>query len=114
MIPSSVPPHPPGAVRLEPGTGGLVLHLAGEVDSATVARWDRDRPGVDGRPQGAVVAVDASAAAFLNSAGVALLVRETESHRRAGGRPELRNPSRAVLQVLRLTGVAGLFDVVAD
>jgi len=114
VIPSSAPPHPPGAVRLEPGTGGLVLYLEGQVDAATVARWDRDRPTADGRLQGAVVAVDASAAAFLNSAGVALLVRETESHRRAGGRPELRNPSRAVLQVLRLTGVVGLFHLVAD
>jgi anti-anti-sigma regulatory factor len=42
---------------------------------------------------------------------VALLVRETDAHRRAGGRPLLRNPSRAVLQVLRLTGVADLFEV---
>jgi len=115
VIPSAAPPHPPGAVWLERGDGGLVLHLQGEVDSATVARWDRERPSAaaDGVPQGAVVAVDASAAAFLNSAGVALLVRETESHRRAGGRPELRSPSRTVLQVLRLTGVVDLFDVVA-
>jgi anti-anti-sigma factor len=115
VIPSAAPPHPPGAVWLERGDGGLVLHLQGEVDSATVARWDRERPSAaaDGVPQGAVVAVDASAAAFLNSAGVALLVRETESHRGAGGRPELRSPSRTVLQVLRLTGVADLFDVVA-
>jgi anti-anti-sigma regulatory factor len=62
---------------------------------------------VTARPDG-----EHSAAAFVNSAGVALLVRETGAHRRAGGRPELRNPSRAVLQVLQLTGVAGLFDVV--
>ena len=113
MTLSAVPPHPPGAVWLEPGDGGGVLHLRGDIDAATVARWDQDRPspGADGAPQGAVVAVDASAAAFLNSSGVALLVRETDAHRRAGGRPLLRNPSRAVLQVLRLTGVADLFEV---
>jgi anti-anti-sigma factor len=111
--PSAAPPHPPGAVWLEPGNGGAVLHLRGEVDAATAARWERDRPspGTDGTAHG-VVAVDASAAAFLNSAGVALLVRETDAHRRAGGRPELRNPSRTVLQVLQLTGMADLFDVV--
>lgn len=116
MTPSTVPPHPPGAVWLEPGEGGVVLHLRGEVDAATVARWEQDRPssGTDGTAQEVVVAVDASAAAFLNSTGVALLVRETDAHRRAGGRPELRNPSRGVLQVLRLTGMAGLFDVVTD
>ena len=113
MTPSAAPPHPPGAVWLERGDGGVVLHLRGEVDTATVARWDAERPGADGAPSSAVVAVDASRAAFLNSAGVALLVRETDAHRRAGGRPELRNPSRGVLQVLRLTGVADLFDVVA-
>ena len=114
MPPSYGPPHPPGAVWLESGDGGQVLHLRGEVDAATVARWNEDRssPGADGASQRAVVAVEASAAAFLNSTGVALLVRETDAHRRAGGRPELRNPSRSVLQVLRLTGVANLFDVV--
>jgi anti-anti-sigma regulatory factor len=46
--------------------------------------------------------------------GVTLLVHETDAHHRAGGRPELRNPSRAVLQALRLTGMADLFDVVTD
>ena len=81
-----------------------------------MARWEQDRPspGTDGTAPGVVVAVDASAAAFLNSAGVALLVRETDAHRRAGGRPELRNPSRTVLQALRLTVMADLFDVVTD
>ncbi|WP_167761024.1 STAS domain-containing protein [Geodermatophilus sp. DF01_2] len=113
MTPSAVPPHPPGAVWLEPGHDGSVLHLRGEIDAATVARWDDERATAPagGAPQDAVVAVDASAAAFLNSAGVALLVRETEAHRLAGGRPVLRNPSRAVRQVLRLTGVGDLFDV---
>ncbi len=111
MTPSALPPHPPGAVRLESADGGLVLHLLGEVDAGTVASWDRDRRAAG--PQDAVVAVDASAATFLSSAGVALLLRETEAHRAAGGRPELRSPSRAVLQVLRLTGMVELFDVVA-
>ena len=115
MDPSAAPPpHPPGAVWLERGADGVVLHLRGEVDTATVARWDADRPAPAqvGARQGPVVAVDASAA-FLNSTGVVLLVRETDAHRRAGGRPELRNPSRAVLRVLRMTGVADLFDVAA-
>jgi len=104
-----MPPHPPGSVWVEHGDSGAVLHLRGEIDSATVARFDEVRgPG----PGSGVVAVDATAAAFLNSSGVALLVRETEPHRAAGGRPVLRNPTRAVLQVLRLTGVSALFDVV--
>ncbi len=115
VTPSAAPPRPPGAVWLEPGNGGAVLHLRGEVDAATVARWERDRPppGTDGTAHGVVVAVDASAAC-PNSAGVALLVRGTDAHRRAGGRPELRNPSRTVLQVLWLTGMADLSDVGTD
>ena len=111
MTPSAAPPHPPGAVRLERTDRGPVLHLLGEVDAGTVAWWERDRPA-PGSPD-AVVAVDASAATFLSSAGVAMLLRETEAHRAVGGRPELRSPSRAVLQVLRLTGMVELFDVVA-
>ena len=64
---------------------------------------------------GEPVVLTGAEAVELASSGEAraLLVRETESHRRAGGRPELRSPSRTVLQVLRLTGVADLFDVVA-
>ncbi len=105
----------PGAVWLGHGADGVVLHLRGEIDTATVVRWDADRPapGQGGTPLGPVVAVDASAAAFLDPTGVAPLVRETDAHHRAGGWFELRNPSRAVLQVLRLIGVADLFDVVA-
>lgn len=107
----SAPPHPPGAVWLEPGEGGQVLHLRGDVDAATVDRWEQDRSSAGAGAQDVVVAVDASAAAFLTSTGVALLVRETDAYRRAGGRPELRHPTRAILQVLRLTGMADLFDV---
>jgi anti-anti-sigma factor len=109
----TAPPYPSGAVWLEREDDGVVLHLQGEIDTATVARWDAERPalGADGAAPAVVVAVNA-AATFLNSVGVALLVRETDAYRRAGGRPALRNPSRAVLQVLHLTGVADLFDVV--
>jgi len=111
---SAVPPHPPGAIWLESGDGGAVLHLQGEVDAANVARRDQDRssPWAEGR------------AARRRRRGGRLRRRlprlrrgwrcwsARPAHRRAGGRPELRNPSRVVLQVLRLTGVAGLFDVV--
>ena len=102
MTLGTAPPYPSGAVWLEREDDGVVLHLQGEIDTATVARWDAERPALGAD----------CAATFLNSVGVALLVRETDAHRRAGGRPALRNPSRAVLQVLRLTGVADLFDVV--
>jgi ABC-type transporter Mla MlaB component len=110
------PPHPPGAVcwNAEPTTSSCTCGARSTPPPWPAGTPTGRQPGQDGVPLGPVVAVDASAAAFLNSTGVVLLVRETDAHRRAGGRPELRNPSRAVLRVLRLTGVAAdLFDVVA-
>ncbi|MGY1702968.1 STAS domain-containing protein [Geodermatophilus sp. SYSU D00697] len=107
----ATPPHPPGIVWVAREDGDHVLHLRGEIDSATVARFEEDRAEAADGPPGGVVAVDATGATFINSAGLALLVRETLPHRRAGGTPSLRNPNRTVLQALRLTGVLDLFEV---
>jgi anti-sigma B factor antagonist len=112
------PPYAHGRIWLEHEDGTAVLHLAGEIDVATVERYERERtPAVAGDGAGIagaavpVVAVDAARVTFLNSTGVAFLVRQTLVARNAGRRPQLRRPSRTAQHVLRLTGVDRLFDV---
>src|SRR4051794_41863925 len=64
----------PGAIQLVEEDGGPVLRLSGEVDSLGGDDWHATGP------QGAraAVAVDVSAATFLDCRGLRLLVRETE------------------------------------
>jgi len=109
-VTGAVLPFPAGSITVESRDGGMVLRLEGEVDTATVAAFDAEHPG--GNAFAGVWVVDASAVTFLNSVGVRLLVRATEPARAAGIRPVLWHPSRVVEQVLRLTGVDELFDVV--
>jgi anti-anti-sigma factor len=105
------PPHAPGSIRVDIEEGGLVLHLSGEIDSATVDAFQASEAADPGSSRvRLVLVVDASAVTFMNSVGVGFLLRRTEATRDAGLRPLLRRPSRSALQVLRLTGTEALFD----
>ncbi len=105
------PAHPSGAIWVEQSDGGPVLHLRGEIDTATVSRYQA-RPGAADSSNGEhVVAVDARQVTFLNSTGLGLLIRSTDAHREAGHSPALFGPTRAVLRVLELTGTTALFHI---
>jgi anti-anti-sigma factor len=98
----------PGAIQLVEEDGEPVLRLSGEVDSLVVDDWHATGP----RGARAAVAVDVSAATFLDCRGLRLLVRETEPTRRSGRVPELRHPTRAVRRVVEMSGAAPLFATV--
>ncbi len=104
---TAVPPHPQGRIWERDEDGGRVLHLDGEIDTATVDAFERGRDPAS--PPVTVVA--AENATFVNTAAVRLLVRVTSAHRAAGRRPVLLHPPRRVRQVLALTGVEELFEV---
>jgi anti-anti-sigma factor len=110
MTTSPPPPHAPGSIRFAAEDGGIVLHLTGEIDSATVADYRRTAPR-DAEPP-ALLLIDASAVTFMNSVGAGFLLEQTTAARQAGVRPLLRRPSRAALQVLRLTGLDLLFELI--
>jgi len=97
-----------GGIDLVEQDGGPVLRLRGEVDSLVVAAWQATAPA-DLRP---AVAVDVSAATFLDCRALRLVVRETEHTRRSGRLPELRRPSRIVRRMVELAGAAPLFATV--
>ena len=98
----------PGQIELVTEDGGAVLRLRGEVDTLVVAAWDAGSSAGRSTP----VAVDVSAATFLDCRALGLLVRETEPLRRSGRVPELRRPSRTVRRMLELAGVTALFAAV--
>jgi anti-anti-sigma factor len=98
----------PGAIHLVEEDGELVLRLSGEVDSLVVDDWH----ATASTGSRSAVAVDVSAATFLDCRGLRLLVRETEPTRRSGRVPELRHPTRAVRRVVEMTGAASLFATV--
>jgi anti-anti-sigma factor len=97
-----------GDIHLVEQDGMSVLRLRGEVDSLVVAAWQAAAPA---GPRGAV-AVDASAATYLDCRGLRLLVQETEGTRRSGRLPELRSPSRIVRRLVDISGAAALFATV--
>jgi anti-anti-sigma factor len=84
------------------------LRLAGDVDASTVAGYEKLL-----RQLGAAVieVVDLAEVTFLDSSGVAFLVRLTQPARERGQLPVLRGlsgtPARRILQ---LTGAIKLFD----
>ncbi|TYP84662.1 STAS domain-containing protein [Blastococcus xanthinilyticus] len=99
---------PFGAIDLVDEETGPVLRLRGEVDSAVVALWD-----ASDQRHGGAVAVEASAATFLDCRGLRLVLRETEAARRAGRIPELRRPSNPVRRLVDIAGATPLFATIA-
>ena len=97
-----------GGIDLVEQDGVQVLRLRGEVDSLVVAAWHETAPAT---PR-AAVAVDASAATFLDCRGLRLLLQETAETRRSGRLPELRRPSRLVRRLVEMAGAAPLFATV--
>jgi anti-anti-sigma factor len=107
---ASSPLRPPGGIRLRTEGGRCVLELCGEVDTAVATAFQADA-GVLLQHPPLIDVVDTADVTFLNSVGMRLLLRLTEPARAAGRRPQLRRPSRATLQLLRLTHLDELFDI---
>jgi anti-sigma B factor antagonist len=102
---------PSGRITLESDGSTQVLRLAGEVDADTVATHEKLL-----RHLGAAVikVVDLSAVTYLDSSGVAFLIRQTQPAREQGHLPALHGlrDSRA-RRLLQLTGATRLFEYAA-
>ncbi|WP_205730296.1 MULTISPECIES: STAS domain-containing protein [unclassified Blastococcus] len=91
---------------------GPVLQLHGEIDVAVVAAFNASAPDdIAALRNDTRLSVNASAVTFMDSSGLAFLVRMTLASRADGGRPALHRPSKSVRKILDLTGLHGLFDV---
>jgi anti-sigma B factor antagonist len=95
-----------GLLRIEKTTDGpsFTLSLHGEIDLSNVHRAERELHSLDAGRRHERVILDMTGLEFIDSAGIAWLVREI---RRANGngRLQVRGVTPSVRRVLSLTGV---------
>jgi anti-sigma B factor antagonist len=87
-------------------SGTLVVSIIGEVDMSNATEIDVElQTALQSEP--ALLVIDLSALKFIDSSGIALLLRAAEK----AGRLELRNPSATVQRVITATGLSGVLHV---
>lgn len=96
---------PGGTITVEREGDAWVARLAGEVDAAVVQTFTAGTTGDDVDP----AAVDTADVTFIDSSGLALMLRWATRARARGGTAELRRPSDAVLTLLSISGTRSLF-----
>jgi len=98
----------PTAFTVVSGRAGT-LRLLGELDAVAVpAVWAR-LEGVDGD-----VALDCAGLTFIDASGVRLFVALQTACGSRGARLSIVNPSRCVIRLLDVTGLAPAMDVRVD
>ncbi|MFJ9471222.1 STAS domain-containing protein [Streptomyces caniferus] len=95
--------------------GTTVLELRGELDILAVSVLSDRMDEITGT-QGTDLVVDVRAVTFIDCAGLSLLSRARYRTRQRGGRLRLTGVSGggSVARLLRMTGLTGSFEVVAD
>lgn len=92
--------------RSSDGSDPLVISIGGEVDMSNVQAVDSAlRAVLVDAPD--LVVFDLSALSFIDSSGIAILLRVAEKI----GRLELRNPSSTVQRIIQATGLSDVLRV---
>ena len=94
------------------GDSGVVVGLRGELDVAVVVRVLAELSVVAARERDIIV--DLTGLEFIDSSGLAALVRVREQARHAGGDLLLAAPQQQVLRLLTLTRMTDVFSVHAS
>jgi anti-anti-sigma factor len=95
-----------GLLAVTGAADGQVLRLSGDVDAPVLRAFGGDR-ALDRLP---IVAVDVGSLRYIDSAGLAFLVRWAQTARREGRPAEIRNAGDRFERVLEVAGLTGLFD----
>jgi anti-sigma B factor antagonist len=91
-----------------------VFPLSGEIDAAT-READRDAAeSFFASADGPVWVVDLTAVTFMDSSGLALLIKVRKEANSRGATVTLRGPSPTILKLLTITGLKALFAVEAS
>lgn len=92
-------------IRADYGAGRLVIHMAGELDHhcAREAMSSIERLLDEYMPRDAVL--DMSGLTFMDSAGIALILKTERLMRVSGGRASIANPAKQPLRVLDASGI---------
>ncbi len=114
----SAHPEPAGTVapnfRIEatdPEDGVVVIAVSGELDLAVA---DQFQEAIDRSADASRVLVDLAECEFLDSTGIAVLIRGREALAADGRTLAISNPRRQVLRVLDVTGLTRLDGFVAE
>lgn len=103
--------HSGNRINSAPPEDALVIELAGEIDLATcphlVELVERELRSCTG----GLVVMDMARVTFVDSTGLALLVRAQRSVTGAGGHVVVRSPSPQFRDLLAITGVDALVTV---
>jgi anti-anti-sigma factor len=94
---------------ISPSGGAVVITVTGEVDMGTSPRvWDAILSRSSSPPE---VVLDLAGVSFLDSAGLAVLIRGHHHMTAQGGRLVLRNVSRPVGRTIDIAGLTKLLPV---
>jgi anti-anti-sigma factor len=99
-----------GEISVEPYALQTEVVLVGEIDVATVARASEAVKALMCAPP-ARLEIDASGVTFIDSSGVATLIKLHAVTTGAGGTVRLRRPSPPVVRILDLCGLKELFEM---
>jgi anti-anti-sigma factor len=100
-----------GVEETDTESGIRVIAVTGELDLAVA---DRVREAIDRAAKAPGVLVDLSACEFLDSTGIAVLIRGREALAAEGRELAICNPRSQVLRVLEVTGLTRLDGFLAD
>jgi anti-anti-sigma factor len=90
--------------------GATEIEVAGELDLSVA---DQLQAAIDGARTGTTL-IDLSRCTFIDSTGIAVILRAHRLRKEDGGRLVAHSPSRQVLRVLAVTGLTGNGLVFAD
>jgi anti-sigma B factor antagonist len=93
-------------IQREPDAQGIIVALTGELDLASAPELDRELQALDGATPGRLL-IDLSGLDFMDSTGIALLIRAQRSADANGYRLSLR---RGPAQIEKLFEVTRLVD----
>ncbi len=91
----------------------LKVKLEGEVDMSTSGKvWDEISPYIEGKkPKAGATVVDLSEVSYMDSSGIATLVRAWQTIQKNGGKLRLAALSASVKDVFELAHVNEIFDI---
>ncbi len=91
----------------------LKVVLEGEIDmSSSGSVWDAVAPFIEGKkPKAKACVVDLSQVSYMDSSGIATLVRAWQTSQKNGGKLRLASLSDSVKDVFELAHVNEIFDI---